>query len=178
RRQQEQHLSWQATHDSLTGLLNRRAFSAELVKWLAQASALEVPTVLMLIDLDHFKPINDQGGHLLGDELLRQLADILRQAVRLTDSVARFGGDEFAILLPACGLERGAMLADQVRAGIEQLQLEQEGRRFGVTASIGLTDLSAGDSSPREALTRADEGAYAAKARGRNQVVAVPSTEE
>lgn len=177
RRRQEQQLSWQATHDSLTGLLNRRAFSTELVKWLAQASALEVPTVLMLIDLDHFKPVNDEGGHLLGDELLRQLSEILKGVVRKTDAVARFGGDEFAILLPACGLGRGADLAEQVRSGIGALQLEQDGRRFGVTASIGLTDLNAGDSSPREALARADEGAYAAKARGRNQVVAVPSTE-
>ncbi|MCK7544142.1 diguanylate cyclase [Marinobacter bryozoorum] len=177
RRRQEQQLSWQATHDSLTGLLNRRAFSAELVKWLAQASTLEVPTVLMLIDLDHFKPVNDEGGHLLGDELLRKLADILRQAVRKTDAVARFGGDEFAILLPACGLDRGTGLAEQVRSDIEKLKLAQQGRQFGVTASIGLTDLSAGDSSPREALARADEGAYAAKARGRNQVVAVPSAD-
>ncbi|MFW5825244.1 MAG: diguanylate cyclase, partial [Marinobacter sp.] len=175
RRRQEQQLSWQATHDSLTGLLNRRAFSAELVKWLAQAATLEVPTVLMLIDLDYFKPVNDQGGHLLGDEMLRKLAQVFRQAVRKTDAVARFGGDEFAILLPACGLERGQALAEQVRADIEALRLHQNGQNFGVTASIGLTDLSDGDSSPREALARADEGAYAAKAQGRNQVVAVPA---
>lgn len=175
RRRRERQLSWQATHDSLTGLLNRRAFSAELVKWLAQASTLEVPTVLVLIDLDHFKPVNDKGGHLLGDELLRQLAGTFRNAVRKTDAVARFGGDEFAILLPACGLGRAEMLAEQIRADIAALQLQQAGRSFRVTASIGLTDLSPGDSGPREALTRADEGAYAAKARGRNCVVAIPA---
>lgn len=175
RRRHEQQLSWQATHDSLTGLLNRRAFSAELVKWLTQASTLDEPSVLMLIDLDHFKPVNDEGGHLLGDELLRQLADTFRNAVRKTDAVARFGGDEFAILLPACGLGRAERLAEQIRADIDVLRVHQEGRRFGVTASIGLTDLSPGDSGPREALARADEGTYAAKARGRNCVVAVPA---
>lgn len=177
RRQQEKQLSWQATHDSLTALLNRRAFSADLVKWLGQAASLDTPSVLMLIDLDHFKPVNDQGGHLLGDELLKQLADILRQSVRKSDMVARMGGDEFAILLPACGLERAMALAEQVRQAVEALRLEQDGRTFGVTASIGVTELSAADSGPREALARADEGAYAAKAQGRNQVVAVPTAD-
>lgn len=174
RRQHEQQLSWQATHDSLTSLLNRRAFSADLVKWLGQAANLETPSVLMLIDLDHFKPVNDQGGHLLGDELLRQLAEILRDSVRRSDMVARLGGDEFAILLPACGLDRARGLAEKIRSDIEALRLTQDGREFGVTASIGLTDLSPGDSGPREAMARADEGAYAAKAQGRNQVVAMP----
>jgi diguanylate cyclase (GGDEF)-like protein len=140
---------------------------------LGQASSLDTPTVLMVIDLDYFKPVNDEGGHLLGDELLRQLADLLRRSVRQTDMVARLGGDEFAILLPACGLDRARELAEQVRAGIEALRLLQGDREFGVTASIGLTDLSASDSGPREAMARADEGAYAAKARGRNEVVVI-----
>lgn len=125
RRQHEQQLSWQATHDSLTSLLNRRAFSADLVKWLGEAGSLEAPTVLMAIDLDYFKPVNDEGGHLLGDELLRQLADLMRGAVRRSDMVARLGGDEFALLLPACGLERAGILAEQIRAGIEALRLPQ-----------------------------------------------------
>lgn len=177
RRRQEQQLSWQATHDSLTSLLNRRAFAADMVKWLGQAPSLQTPTVLMMIDLDHFKPVNDQGGHLLGDELLRRLADILRQSVRQSDVVARLGGDEFAILLPACGLDRARVLAEQVRGDIEALRLHQDGESFGVTASIGLTALTAGDSGPKEVMARADEGAYAAKAQGRNQVVAVPTPE-
>lgn len=175
RRRQEQRLSWQATHDSLTALLNRRAFSADLVKWLGQASSLQNPTVLMMIDLDHFKPVNDRGGHLLGDELLRKLAEILRASVRQSDLVARMGGDEFAILLPACGMERALVLAEQVRAAIEALRVHQDGESFGVTASIGVTELSDGDNGPREVMARADEGAYAAKAQGRNQVVAVPA---
>ncbi len=175
RRRQEQRLSWQATHDSLTGLLNRRAFSAELQKWLGLASTLDAPSMLMMIDLDHFKPVNDQGGHLLGDKLLCQLADGLRHAVRKSDVVARIGGDEFAILLPACGLEHGLELAERVRSQVAGLRLEQDGQWFGVTASIGLTDVNASDSGPEVALARADEGAYAAKADGRDRVVVVSS---
>lgn len=174
RRRQEQRLSWQATHDSLTGLFNRRAFSAELQKWLGLASTLDAPTMLMMIDLDHFKPVNDQGGHLLGDKLLRQLANGFSHAVRKTDVVARIGGDEFAILLPACGLEHGVELAERVRRQVAGLRLEQGGETFGVTASIGLTEVDAGDTGPDEVLARADEGAYAAKAEGRDRVVRVP----
>lgn len=175
RRRQEELLSWQATHDALTGLANRRAFTAALVKWLGQARDLSSASVLMMIDLDHFKPVNDQGGHLLGDELLKSLAEELRHSVRQSDVVGRMGGDEFAILLPACGLPRAQVIAEQVRAGIEQVRVRQEGREFGVTASIGLTTLSPADAGPREVVARADEAAYAAKAGGRNRVVAVPA---
>ncbi len=174
RRRQEQRLSWEATHDSLTGLLNRRAFSAALVKWLGEAPNLVTASVLMLIDLDHFKPVNDEGGHLLGDDLLRRLGHLFSAAVRQSDTVARIGGDEFGIILPACGLERAAALAEKLRAEVEALTIESGGRVFGVTTSIGLTELSAADASPREAMARADEGCYAAKARGRNTVVTVP----
>lgn len=178
RRRQEQQLSWQATHDSLTSLLNRRAFTSELVKWLGQASGLATPTVLMQLDLDHFKPVNDQGGHLLGDELLRQLSDVLKSSVRQSDMAARMGGDEFAILLPACGLERARGLAEEIRAQIEALKVHQNGQEFGVTASIGLTELTPGDSGPKEVMARADEGTYSAKAQGRNCVVVVTVPEE
>ena len=174
RRQQEQRLSWEASHDSLTGLLNRRAFTATLVKWLAEAPDLSAPSVLMLVDLDYFKPVNDRGGHLLGDEMLRQLAQRLTDSVRQSDSVARIGGDEFAVLLPACGLARAETIAESLRASVAEVVLEHQGERFSVTASIGVTTLSVLDSGPRETLARADEGCYAAKARGRNCVVTVP----
>ncbi|MDX1457494.1 MAG: diguanylate cyclase [Marinobacter sp.] len=174
RRREEERLSWEATHDSLTGLLNRRAFSASLIKWLGEATNLTSPSVVMLIDLDHFKPVNDQGGHLLGDELLRELAAKLSGAVRKSDSVARLGGDEFGIVLPACGMERAESLAEEIRQAIESVTVGQDGRQFSVTASIGLTEVSARDSGPRETMARADEGCYAAKARGRNAVVSVP----
>jgi len=174
RRREEERLSWEATHDSLTGLLNRRAFNSSLVKSLGEASKKTVASVLMLIDLDYFKPVNDKGGHLMGDDLLGRLSDLLRASVRQSDTVARLGGDEFGIILPACGLERAMELAETIRRGIESIRIEQDGKSFGVTASIGLTEMSEGDSGPREVMARADEGAYAAKARGRNRVVTVP----
>lgn len=121
-RREEQRLSWETTHDSLTQLLNRRAFTATLVKLLGEAARHEKPSVLMLIDLDHFKPVNDQGGHLLGDDLLRRLADLFRDSVRHSDTVARLGGDEFGVILPSCGLEPAENLAEKIRAGVEQEQ--------------------------------------------------------
>lgn len=173
RRREEERLSWEATHDSLTQLLNRRAFSASLVKSLGEVPNQTVRSVLMLIDLDHFKPVNDEGGHLLGDDLLKRLADLFKDAVRQSDTVARLGGDEFGIILPACGLERAEALAERIRARVQELRIEQDGRSFGVTASIGLTELTPGDSGPREIMARADEGSYMAKSRGRNAVVVV-----
>jgi PAS domain-containing protein len=103
RRQENERLSWEASHDPLTQLLNRRAFGHGLDKALAEAGQNKVATVMLLIDLDYFKPVNDKGGHLTGDELLRRLAGLLRQIVRQSDTVARLGGDEFGILLPSCG---------------------------------------------------------------------------
>lgn len=174
RRREEERLSWEATHDSLTGLLNRRAFNSSLVKCLTEANKATVASVLMLIDLDYFKPVNDEGGHLLGDDLLGRLSDLLRTSVRQSDTVARLGGDEFGIILPACGIDRAAQLAETIRSGIESLRIERDGRSFGVTASIGLTEMCEADSGPREVVARADEGTYAAKAQGRNQVITVP----
>lgn len=175
RRREEERLSWEASHDSLTHLLNRRAFMASLVQCLNEAPLQEACSVLMVIDLDHFKPVNDQGGHLLGDDLLRRLAELFRDSVRKSDMVARLGGDEFGIILPACGLDRAQALAEHIRTGVENLRIRQDGRSFGVTASIGLTDMSALDSGPREVMARADEGSYIAKSRGRNQVIVVPA---
>ena len=175
RRQEEERLSWEATHDSLTGLLNRRAFNASLIRCMTELSGRANDSVLMMIDLDYFKPVNDEGGHLLGDDLLMQLSNLLVQTVRQSDTVARLGGDEFGVILPACGMDRAETLAEKVRAGIEALRLEHEGRSFGVTASIGLTALTRADAGPREAVARADEGTYADKAEGRNRVVVMPS---
>ncbi|MDX1560259.1 MAG: diguanylate cyclase, partial [Marinobacter sp.] len=175
RRRQEERLSWEATHDSLTHLQNRRAFNASLVRCLGEAGRQEVRSVLMLIDLDYFKPVNDEGGHLLGDDLLKRLAELFRESVRQSDTVARLGGDEFGIILPACGMARAEALAERIRADVEALRIEHDGRSFGVTTSIGLTELTPEDSGPREVMARADEGSYIAKSRGRNRVVVVPS---
>jgi diguanylate cyclase (GGDEF)-like protein/PAS domain S-box-containing protein len=175
RRREEQRLSWEATHDSLTQLLNRRAFTAALLKTLGESVQHDRPSVLMLIDLDYFKPVNDRGGHLLGDDLLRRLAELFRDSVRQSDAVARLGGDEFGVILPGCGLDQAEALAEKIRARVEALYLEQDGVRYGVTTSIGLTEITRHDSGPREVMARADEGCYVAKSRGRNMVVVVPA---
>lgn len=177
RRREEERLSWEATHDSLTQLVNRRAFNASLGKVLGESSRQEASSVLMLIDLDHFKPVNDEGGHLLGDEMLRRLSDLFKESVRQSDTVARLGGDEFGIILPACGLSRAKTLAERIRAGVEALEIEHEGRMFGVTASIGMTELLPADREPKDVVARADEGAYLAKSQGRNRVVVTPVAE-
>ena len=174
RRREEERLSWEATHDSLTGLLNRRAFNSSLIRCLTETSSRTNESVVMLIDLDYFKPVNDEGGHLLGDDLLMQLSELLMRIVRQSDTVARLGGDEFGVILPNCGMHRAAVLAERIRAGIEALQLEKDGRLFGVTASIGMTAVSSSDAGTREVVARADEGTYAAKAQGRNQVIVMP----
>ncbi|MAA66347.1 MAG: diguanylate cyclase [Alteromonadaceae bacterium] len=171
RRRQEAALTWEASHDSLTRLSNRRAFNARLSELLRQDVSRRNGSIVMLIDLDHFKPVNDNGGHLLGDEMLRQIATVLTHAVRQSDMAARLGGDEFGVILPACGLDRAEVIAESIRAGIEAITLEQEGALFSVTASIGVTDIVDSDSDYKSVVARADEGAYDAKGRGRNQVV-------
>jgi len=173
RRRENERLSWEASHDPLTQLLNRRAFGHGLDKALAEAGQNKVATVMLLIDLDYFKPVNDKGGHLTGDEILRRLADLLRQTVRQSDTVARLGGDEFGILLPSCGMERAEALAERIRAGIEALVVEHKGEHYSVTASIGLAQINPTDTSTKAIMARADEGSYLAKGRGRNQVVVV-----
>lgn len=170
RRRREERLSWEASHDALTRLSNRRAFTATLAHLIDQKTESNA-SVVMMIDLDHFKPVNDQGGHLLGDELLRHLADLLRSRVRQSDMVARLGGDEFGVILPGCGLDRAFAIAESLRAGIETLVLEQDGRYFSVTASIGMTAIQSSDDAVKTVLARADESAYAAKSQGRNRVV-------
>lgn len=177
RRRAEQRLSWEASHDSLTQLVNRRAFTQSLNACLNDSPRQEASTVLLLIDLDHFKPVNDEGGHLLGDELLRRLSALFKDSVRQSDIVARLGGDEFGIILPACGLARARALAERIRAGVEALRVQHNGRSLGVTASIGITELRPSDREPDDVIARADTGTYASKAEGRNRVVVTPAPE-
>lgn len=101
---------------------------------------------------------------------------MFKDSVRQSDTVARLGGDEFGIILPACGIERAKTLAERIRSGVESLQLEQDGQMFGVTASIGVTELTPADHDPKDVVVRADEGTYIAKSKGRNRVVVVPAS--
>ena len=158
-----------ATEDPLTGALNRRAFDARAAEWLAQSERSGTPVVLMMIDADHFKQVNDTHGHGVGDDVLAGIADCVRATKRPSDQFARFGGEEFVLLAPATDVAGGVRLAERVRERIEQTPLAEVGLR--VTVSVGVAELADGEAL-EACLERADAALYSAKDAGRNRVVA------
>ena len=164
-----EELSWSATHDSLTELVNRREFETRLTEALVHSGASNV--CVMCLDLDRFKPINDTAGHAAGDDALRQIAGLLSHEVRLSDTVARMGGDEFAVLLPGCPLPRAQQLAENMRARVDAWRMEVSGHTFTLGASIGIVEASPQLCDLESLLRAADAACYEAKHRGRNQVV-------
>ncbi|MFG6668716.1 diguanylate cyclase domain-containing protein [Halomonas sp. HNIBRBA4712] len=171
RRQQEALQRWEAEHDPLTGLLNRRGFLRRLEEAYADFQKTSTPSALLLFDLDHFKPINDEGGHALGDEMLRRIAQVIAWEVRRSDHVARQGGDEFAVLLPSCTLVQAQRIAEALRKVVSEVTVTHADKVYHVTLSMGVTRFSDSDVSVDDALTRADGASYEAKNRGRNDVV-------
>jgi diguanylate cyclase (GGDEF)-like protein len=160
-----------AMHDGLTGLLNRRAMDERLAQELLLSKRHSSALSLMIIDIDHFKDINDQLGHLVGDEVLRRLAQAFRSCVRESDLLFRLGGDEFAILLPRTGLSGAADVARKIRETVEHVTVELAANTGGVLprVSIGVADLLPGDDD-KALLQRADTHLYHAKAQGRGRV--------
>ncbi|MDR5899623.1 diguanylate cyclase [Halomonas vilamensis] len=171
RRQQEALQRWEAEHDPLTGLLNRRGFDRRLDEAFAEFQKTSTPSALMLFDLDHFKPINDEGGHALGDEMLRRIAQVVAWEVRRSDHVARQGGDEFGVLLPSCTLSQARKVAESLRQAVADISVTHEGKEYRVTLSIGVTSFGEDDHEMEDAVKRADAASYEAKAQGRNAVV-------
>jgi diguanylate cyclase (GGDEF)-like protein/PAS domain S-box-containing protein len=165
-------LTHQAHHDPLTGLPNRRAFESRLRRAVLSAKEQSCRHALLYFDLDHFKPVNDTAGHAAGDELLRQLAKLLRTQLREGDALARLGGDEFGILLEDATPEQAAYVSEKVRRAIANYQFEWQNEIFRIGASIGQLEFSDGKLSAYELLYRADEMCYLAKSRGRDRVVA------
>ena len=165
-------LQHQAHHDPLTGLPNRRAFESRLRRAVISAKEQSCRHALLYFDLDHFKPVNDTAGHAAGDELLRQLAKLLRSQLREHDALARLGGDEFAILLEDSTTEQASYVAEKVRREIANYQFEWQSEIFRIGASIGQLEFADGKLSAYELLYRADEMCYLAKSRGRDRVVA------
>jgi Amt family ammonium transporter len=165
-------LTHQAHHDPLTGLPNRRAFESRLRRAVISAKEQQCRHALLYFDLDHFKPVNDTAGHAAGDELLRQLAKLLRSQLREHDALARLGGDEFAILIEDATPDQAAYVSEKVRRAIANYQFEWQGEIFRIGASIGQLEFSDGKLSAYELLYRADEMCYLAKSRGRDRVVA------
>ncbi|MBB3190943.1 diguanylate cyclase [Halomonas cerina] len=171
RREQEMLRLWEAEHDPLTGLLNRRGFERRLEEALVAWQKAGTPAALLLLDLDHFKPINDQGGHALGDEMLQRIAETLTREVRISDYVARQGGDEFAVLLPGCSAPQALAIAEALREAVAAIGVSHAGREYRVTLSVGVTSLMAGDRQSDEVIARADAASYQAKRSGRNAVI-------
>jgi diguanylate cyclase (GGDEF)-like protein/PAS domain S-box-containing protein len=167
RRLMEERLRHLADHDGLTGLFNRRRFEEELERHVSEARRYGTPGALLLIDVDGLKSINDRGGHRAGDTALVAVARVLRGRLRQSDVIARFGGDEFAVLLPhatvADAAKVGGALAERVREGIST-------PAGPVTVSVGVGRLGNGVASPDEALSRADASMYRSKARGGDSV--------
>lgn len=162
----------EASTDPLTGLLNRRAFTTVLTNAIAKAQAEEQPLCLLILDIDHFKGINDTYGHLVGDKVLRFVARLLTQVVKGQDTLCRFGGEEFAILLPNTSLQGAIRVAETIRGRLDgsHLRLADGRQALGeLTASIGVACYRKGESVD-QFIHRADEALYEAKRRGRNRV--------
>ncbi len=164
----EAHIS-RAMTDALTGLPNRRQFDEQLEAVLSAWRRRGQGFTLMMLDVDHFKKLNDKYGHVAGDQMLVAVGRALRDAVRREDVVARYGGEEFALLLPATSLEQSRAVAEKVRRTVAQAALEYEGQAISVTASGGLAMISANENGS-SLVARADAALYAAKTAGRNCV--------
>lgn len=160
-----------ASTDPLTGLLNRRRFDELAQAEIERASRYARPLSLLLIDLDHFKRINDTHGHAMGDVALQEAARRLLAAVRSTDRVARYGGEEMAVLLPETPLAEAQELAERLRRVISDLPISHEGLAVRVTASLGVASFQAADGDIAHLLGRADAALYVAKQQGRDRVV-------
>lgn len=160
-------LTHQATHDALTGLVNRWEFDRRMHRLLETSTTTE--HVLCYIDIDRFKIVNDTCGHVAGDQILRQIAEVLKRSVRERDTLARIGGDEFAILMEHCSLEHAERVAEDVRSGIESHVFNFDTKTFNVTASIGLVDIGPFGNQFSEVLNAADGASYTAKELGGNR---------
>jgi diguanylate cyclase (GGDEF)-like protein len=163
-------LEQQSRTDVLTGLLNRRALRDVALREIGSARRRNQPLAVILLDLDHFKSINDRHGHDGGDSALCLTAACLVANLRPIDRIARMGGEEFVALLPEADDRQGVLVAERIRSHIERLGTEHPGTCAPLSASFGITCLQPADTTPEELLKRADQALYAAKNSGRNCV--------
>jgi diguanylate cyclase (GGDEF)-like protein len=167
-----EHLERLATTDSLTGLFNRRHFLTALdAEWSRFQRYYRSLTVLM-VDIDHFKSVNDRYGHAVGDEAIKAMAEACLQGKRKSDIVGRVGGEEFAVLLPETSLTRARVVAERIRKAVAKQPLRAHEAQFSITASIGIAEASVSMSGAGSLLAAADQALYQAKAKGRNCCVA------
>lgn len=160
------------SHDPLTALYNFRFFQQAAKREMEATRRSGLPTCLILVDLDHFKQVNDQYGHEAGNEVLKQTAQVLTHTVRVSDIVCRYGGEEFVIILPQSRLPMSVQIAERLRAAIEAEPVNYEQTEIRLTASLGVAkfDRVVGEVSVEDLVKQADEYMYQAKQSGRNRV--------
>ena len=163
-------MSYQATHDPLTGLVNRREFERRLEEAMDSAHAEEAVHMLFYMDLDRFKAVNDTCGHLAGDNMLREVAALIKEEVRDSDFVGRLGGDEFGALLIGCPIEKARQIASDICAAVANYRFVWKDKIFNIGISIGLVEISHATGTLQDIMSAADSACYMAKQQGRGQV--------
>jgi diguanylate cyclase (GGDEF)-like protein len=172
-RQTNESLEYIASHDTLTGLPNRRYFHEYMEKEMARMKRFDHRSSLLMLDIDHFKSVNDRHGHTAGDDVLKELGSIISSNIREVDLAARWGGEEFTIMLTHVDGKNAYMIANRLREVIESHLFLSEEIDFNITVSIGLVIIQPDSKfSVDEAIIMADKALYMAKEKGRNRVCA------
>ncbi len=171
-------MSYQASHDALTGLVNRREFERRLHENIEIARTGTKRHVLCYLDLDRFKAVNDTSGHMAGDNMLREVAALVKDAVRDSDTVARLGGDEFAMLLVGCPLEKAIQIAEDVSTAIRDYRFVWKDKIFTIGVSIGLVEIGRESGGLEDVMQSADSACYVAKSQGHGHVHVYSSRDE
>jgi diguanylate cyclase (GGDEF)-like protein/PAS domain S-box-containing protein len=165
-----QQMSYQAAHDALTGLINRREFERRMEQSMRSVRDEDSSHVLCYLDLDRFKAVNDTCGHMAGDNMLREIASLIKEQVRDSDFVARLGGDEFGMLLIGCPLEKARQIADDVCNAVRDYRFVWQDKIFSVGVSVGLVEIGHESNSIKDLMAAADSACYVAKQEGRGRV--------
>ncbi|MDB6086840.1 MAG: hypothetical protein JWN43_4721, partial [Gammaproteobacteria bacterium] len=171
-------MTYQASHDALTGLVNRREFERRLQEAMDSAHNGDAAHALCYLDLDRFKVVNDTCGHTAGDNMLREVASIIKEAVRDSDTVGRIGGDEFALLLVGCPLEKARQIADDVVKSVGDYRFVWKDKIFNIGVSVGLVEIGRGGGAIEDLMSSADSACYVAKKQGGVHVHVYSAREE